>query len=143
MDSLNCEGELAKEYHEACLVIDDSPKASAALSRRWLQHLLRDFAKVKKGDLVDEIQEVINSKQIPSHIVESIDAVRHIGNFAAHPNKSKSRGEIIAVEPGEAEWNLDVLEALFDHYFVAPALTQKKRDALNLKLKAAGKPEMK
>ena len=24
------------------------------------------------------------------------------------------------VEPEEAEWNLDVLEAAFDHYFVSP-----------------------
>jgi hypothetical protein len=47
------------------------------------------------------------------------------------------------VEPGEAEWNLDVIESLFDFYFTQPALLKKKRDALNTKLKAAGKPEMK
>lgn len=47
------------------------------------------------------------------------------------------------VEPGEAEWLLDVLEGLFDFYFVQPANAQRKRDALNEKLKAAGKPGMK
>ncbi len=66
-----------------------------------------------------------------------------IGAFAAHPIKSKASGEIIDVEPGEAEWNLDVLESLFDFYFTQPALLKKKREALNTKLKEAGKPEMK
>jgi hypothetical protein len=135
--------ELAEDYREACLVIADSPKASAALSRRCLQHLLRNFASVKPADLFAEIQEIINSGRLPTHIVESIDAVRNIGNFAAHPTKSTSTGDIITVEPGEAEWNLDVLEALFDFYFVQPAATKKKRDTLNAKLKDAGKPKMK
>lgn len=75
--------------------------------------------------------------------MESLDAVRNIGNFAAHPTKSKSTGEIIDVEPGEAEWNLDVLESLFDYFFVQPALIKKKREELNRKLGDAGKPEMK
>jgi hypothetical protein len=44
---------------------------------------------------------------------------------------------------GEAEWLLDVLEGLFDFYFVQPALLKAKRDALNKKLKDAGKPAMK
>jgi hypothetical protein len=80
---------------------------------------------------------------LSSHLLDSLDAVRNIGNFAAHPIKSKSSGEVIDVEPGEAEWNLDVLEALFDYYFVQPAILKKKRDELNAKLKEAGKPEMK
>jgi len=37
----------AEDYREACLVIADSPKASAALSRRCLQHLLREIGGVK------------------------------------------------------------------------------------------------
>ena len=31
------------------------------------------------------------------------------------------------VESGEAEWNLDVLESLFDLYFVQPEVLRKKR----------------
>jgi hypothetical protein len=52
-------------------------------------------------------------------------------------------GEIIDVEPGEAEWLLNVLEGLFDHYFVQPAILAAKKDALNKKLADAGKPPMK
>ena len=47
------------------------------------------------------------------------------------------------VETGEAEWNVDVLAALFDFYFVHPGIVAKKKKALNDKLKEAGKPPMK
>lgn len=104
---------------------------------------MREKAGVTKGDLSKEIQQVIDSGKLPSHLSESIDAIRNIGNFAAHPNKSTSSGEIIPVEMGESEWLLDVLEALFDFYFVQPALLKAKRDALNQKLIDAGKPQMK
>ena len=135
--------EFAEDYIEACLVLYDSPKASAALSRRCLQHIIREIAKVKPGNLADEIQQVIDSRTLPSHLVEVIDAVRNIGNFAAHPLKSEKSGEILPVEPEEAEWNLDVLETLFDFYFVQPTIVRKKRAALDHKLKEAGKKPMK
>ncbi len=133
----------AGDYNEACLILRFSPKASAALSRRCLQNILREKANVKKADLAAEIKEVIDSKTLPSHLTDSIDAIRTIGNFAAHPIKSTSTGEVVNVEPGEAEWLLDVLESLFDFYFVQPALTKSKRDALNKKLADAGKPPLK
>ncbi len=133
----------AEDYNEACLVLPDSPKASAALSRRCLENLLREKARVKHGNLADEIQQVIDSGTLPSHLVEAIDAIRNVGKFAAHPIKSQKTGEILPVEPQEAEWNLDVLEALFDFYFVQPSVVKKKRAALDDKLKEAGKKPMK
>lgn len=57
--------------------------------------------------------------------------------------KSQQTGLILDVEPGEAEWTLDVLEELFDFYFVLPATIQKKKDDFNKKLQEAGKPPMK
>lgn len=135
--------EFAQDYKEACLILADSPKASAALSRRCLQNLLREKAKVKPDNLSKEIEEVINSNKLPTQLTEGIDAVRNIGNFAAHPTKSKSTGEIAEVEPGEAEWNLDILEGLFDFYFVQPEILKKKREKLNEKLTDLGKPPMK
>jgi Domain of unknown function (DUF4145) len=135
--------EYQDDFNEACLVLADSAKASAALSRRCLQNLLRSHAKVKHRDLAKEIEEVLARGVLPSHISDGLDAVRVIGNFAAHPMKSQSTGEIVPVELGEAEWNLDVLESLFDFYFVAPARLQAKRDALNKKLADAGKKPVK
>lgn len=92
---------------------------------------------------MNEIQQVLDGGKLPSPIAENIDAVRNIGNFAAHPSKSTSTGEIVPVEPHEAEWNLDVLESLFDFYFVQPARAKAKRDALNKKLQDANRPPMK
>jgi hypothetical protein len=135
--------QISEDYVEASIVLPDSPKASAALSRRCLQNLLREAAKVRPGNLADEIQQVIESKSLPSHLAEAIDAVRNIGNFAAHPLKSQSTGQIHPVEPEEAEWNLDVLESLFDFYYVQPTILAKKRAALNSKLSDAGKKPMK
>ncbi len=131
------------DFREACAVLTLSPKASAALSRRCLQAILREKAKATKKDLADQIDEVVNAGGIPSYIAEQLHAVRNIGNFAAHPIKSTSTSIIVDVEPGEAEWNLDVIESLFDFYFVQPAITAKRKTELNLKLKAAGKPELK
>lgn len=136
--------EFREDYIEACLVLADSPKASAALSRRCLQHILRECAKVKHGNLASEIDEVINGGTLPSHLVEAIDAVRNIGNFAAHPMKSTASGELTPVEPGEAEWTLDVLDGLFDFYFIQPeTLKKKRRAALNQKLANVGKRPVK
>lgn len=135
--------EIAEDYREASMVASDSPKASAALSRRCLQQVLRTAGGVRAGNLSDEIQQVIDAGKLPSHILESIDAIRNIGNFSAHPMKSMTSGEILPVEPHEAEWNLDVLESLFDFYFVQPAKIARKRAELDAKLNLAGKPPMK
>jgi uncharacterized protein DUF4145 len=76
---------------------------------------------------------------LPSSVAANLDAVRHIGNFAAHPTKSVNTGEIIDVEEGEAEWNLDVVEALMDIYYVQPVRAADRMAALNTKLAEAGK----
>lgn len=131
------------DYNESCAVFPYSKKASAALSRRCLQSILRDKGKISESNLSKEIDEAITSNKLPSHISESIDAIRNVGNFAAHPIKSQNTGEVIDVEEGEAEWLLDVLELLFDFYFVQPEIVKKKKDALNQKLMDAGKPPMK
>lgn len=133
---------LAEDYIEACIVLHFSPKASAALSRRCLQTLLRDQG-FKDTSLDKEIQNAINSKALPSHIIENIDAIRNIGNFAAHPQKDTNSGEILPVEEGEAEWNLEVLENLFDFYYVQPEKAKQRKAEFNKKLTAAGKPNLK
>lgn len=147
-----------EDYNEACSVIDESPKASAALSRRCLQNILREKATIKRfdtkngkyvaekvtqSDLFKEIQQVLDMGNLPSNISDGLDAIRVIGNFAAHPIKSTNTGEIVDVETGEAEWNLEILESLFDYYFVQPKNIQDKKEALNIKLTNAGKPTLK
>lgn len=132
---------IAEDYNEAAAVLDFSPKASAALSRRCLQTVLREAGNANQKNLSVQIEAVMPN--LPSYIAESIDAIRNIGNFAAHPIKDKNSGEIIPVEPGEAEWNLEVLDMLFDFYYVQPEIAKFKRHALDAKLLAANKPAMK
>ncbi len=134
-------GEIRSDYEEAVRVLNLSAKASAALSRRCLQNVLRDKANAQQRELSEQIDAVLPA--LPGYLQEIVDGIRITGNFAAHPTKSKSSGEIIPVEPGEAEWNLYVLDMLFDHYYVKPAQAKAQRDALNEKLAAAGKPPMK
>jgi hypothetical protein len=132
---------IASDFREAAAVLPFSPKASAALSRRCLQTLLREKAGVKPGNLDKEIEEAM--KKLPPYLADAIDAIRQVGNFAAHPIKSQHTGEITEVEPEEAEWQLDTLERLFEHYYVEPAKLKAQRDALNAKLAAANKPLLK
>ena len=128
--------KFAEDYTEACLVLEDSPKASAALSRRCLQLILRDKLSVTQGTLYSEIQEAINRSDMPSHISDTLDNIRTIGNFAAHPNKYNTTGEIVPVEQGEAEWCLELIEELFDFCFVAPARAKERQKALDAKFKS-------
>ena len=77
--------EFGDDFDEACRVLPISQKASAALSRRCLQNLLREKAKVKPSTLAREIQEAIKTNSFPGNLEKSLDAVRSVGNFAAHP----------------------------------------------------------
>jgi hypothetical protein len=131
---------IANDYEESCLVELYSKKAAAALARRCLQNLLHEQG-IKKKDLNEEIEEA--KKNLPPHLSTSIESVRVLGNFAAHPIKYENTGEIVDIEEGEAEWVIDTLEQLFDFYYVAPKKSKEKRDNLNAKLSAAGKPLLK
>jgi len=132
---------IGQMYHQAALVLPFSEEASAALSRRCLQQVLVDAGKSTKRDLVNQTEEVLPN--LPKYLSTQVDAIRNIGNFAAHPSKSNVTGEIVQVEQGEAEWNPDVLDALFDFYYVQPAKIEQKRKALDKKLSEIGKPPMK
>jgi hypothetical protein len=134
--------DLAQDFNEACAVLALSPKASAALSRRCLQELLRQQG-FTQHDLAKAIDAVLAKNVLPAALAENLDAVRNIGNFAAHPIKDTASGTVVPVEDHEADWNLDVLEGLFDYYYVRPAKDKARRVALDAKLAAAGKPPMK
>lgn len=130
---------LAEDYKEACVVLPFSPKASAALSRRCLQSVLRTCTSCKHGNLNSEIVFCLDNERWPAHLHEVVDSIRKIGNFAAHPTPDKSTGEILPVDPEEAEWTLEILEALFDFYFVQPAKNKIRLEALKNKLNPPSK----
>ncbi len=137
---------IRRDYEEACQVLIISPKASAALSRRCLQNILNDQG-YKAKDLAKQIDAVLNEndarKSLSASFHSTIDAVRNFGNFSAHPIDEKTTLQIIDVEPEEAEWCLEILGEMFEHFFEKPTLAAAKKAALNAKLSAAGKPAAK
>ena len=134
------------DYIEACNVLPISAKASAALSRRVLQGILKQNG-YTSSNLARQIDAALSEgdpqKSLPPTIRKTIDAVRNFGNFAAHPITDQTSLQVIDVENGEAEWCLEIVEALFNHYYIQPALNAKRIDALNERLKGAGKPPVK
>src|SRR5271163_2420836 len=137
---------IASDYLEACLTLVISPKASAALSRRCLQHILRDHG-YKAKNLAHEIDLVL-AEQRPGKALahrsrSAVDAIRHFGNFSAHPTENKASIEVIDVEEHEAESCLETIEELFDHFYDGPALVIERKAKLDAKLAAAGKPPSK
>jgi hypothetical protein len=139
---------IAADYAAACLNLNISPKASAALSRRSLQQVLRENETIpsmkgkQDNTLTDEIKYVIALNKLSSRLAGKLEHIRHVGNFAAHPSKDIITGAIIDVEPVEAEYNLELLEDLFDFYYVEPMRDAQRKAALNHKLSSAGKPSI-
>jgi len=106
---------IREDYQEACLIRDLSPKASATLSRRCLQGILRDFWNAKPGRLVDEIKQV--KERVDPVIWEAIEAVRTLGNIGAHMEKDIN--VIVDVEPEEAALLIGLVETLLKEWYVA------------------------
>jgi hypothetical protein len=134
--------DIAADYIEACNVLPISAKASAALARRCLQNILHR-AGYRDRDLAREIDLLLNDPTVPATTRQTVDAIRNFGNFSAHPINDKTTLQVIEVEPEEAEWCLETIEELFDHFYVGPAIAKAKKDLLDAKLAAAGKPPSK
>lgn len=130
---------LAEEYRQATQVLGISPMACAALARRSLQNLIRTQEQITRPSLQAEIAALIALGKLPSYLAADLDAIRVIGNFAAHPLKDMTSGAIMEVEPGEAEWTLEVLHELLLFYFEGQPQSRARRSALNIKLQASGK----
>ena len=99
---------IKEDYEEAYSILSLSPKASATLSRRCLQGMIRDFWQVKPGKLFDEIN-AIHDKVSPSQW-KAIDSLRSLGNIGAHMEKNVN--EIVEIDDGEAEKLIKLIEFL-------------------------------
>ena len=79
--------DIKDDYEEACRVLPISHKASAALSRRCIQAILRGQGYTQR-DLSQQIDALLNEsnpvKAIPTALRLTVDAVRNFGNFSAH-----------------------------------------------------------
>jgi len=112
------------------------------LSRRCLQNLIREQEGIQEKDLAAEISALLKLNKLPKPLAEDLDAIRQVRNFAAHPIKSTNTGQIMEVEPEEADWTLGVPEDLIRFYYETEPASRHRRDALNQKLKESGKNPM-
>ncbi len=128
--------DFAAEYQVASQVLHHSPEASAALSRRLLHRFLSTQSCAGFGSLLDQIRQLVRCADMPAYLKQALETLVRVGKLEANPLKSQHPAALMAVEPGEAEWNLDVLETLFDFYFIQPIRLQKKLDAVEEKLAA-------
>ncbi|RBM83580.1 hypothetical protein DLR73_17975 [Vibrio paracholerae] len=114
------------DYEEACLIRDLSPKASATLSRRCLQGMIRDFFGVKARSLFDEINGI--KDKVDPLTWDAIDAVRSIGNIGAHMEKDIN--VIIEVESNEASLLIGLIESLIEDWYVSRYERQKRLQSI-------------
>ena len=134
--------DLKSDYFEACEVLLISPRSSATLSRRIVEAMLRQkgYSERTLHKQVEAVRnEVEPDKKLPTVLSRIIDAVREFGNFSAHQKKDMTTLQIIEVEPGEAELCLEIVEEMFEHYYVRPAIEIEQLKAVNEKLQQWGK----
>lgn len=106
---------ISEDYYEACRIKNLSPKASATLSRRCLQWMIRDFHRVSlKKTLKQEIESIKDI--IETDTREAIDAVRTIWNIWAHMEKDINT--IIDVDPNEAQLLIELIELLIQEWYI-------------------------
>ncbi len=118
--------QLRDDYSEACLIRNKSPKASATLSRRCLQGMIRVYWGIKKGRLIDEIDEL--KGKVDAETWKAIDSVRHVGNIGAHMEKDVNL--IIDVDPKEAGLLIWLIETLFEEWYIVSHDRKTKMKAL-------------
>jgi hypothetical protein len=85
--------------------------------------MIRDFCGISKSGLIDEIKELRDQldasaapKGVTHETVDAIDAVRSVGNVGAHMEKDVDL--IVEIEPGEAQMLIELIEMLFDEWYV-------------------------
>lgn len=105
---------IRQDYEEAYAIVHLSPKASATLSRRCLQGMIRDFWKVSKRTLSEEIDTI--KDKIPVAQWAVLDGIRRIGNIGAHMEKDINL--IIDIEPDEANKLLKLIELLIQQWYI-------------------------
>jgi hypothetical protein len=114
------------DYREACEIVDLSPKASATLSRRCLQGILRDFWTVKPGRLFDEIAQI--KDRVDPLTWDAIEAIRKIGNIGAHMESDINL--IVDVDPDEAGLLIGLVETLLREWYIARNERRERMEAI-------------
>lgn len=129
--------DYADDYHVAAQILPYSPEASAAVSRRLLHRFLAEQVGAGSDELAVQIANTAGSPELPGYLEEALQTFARVADLEPGSNKSLRPEALTAVEPGEADWLLDVLQPLFELYFVQPARLRRKQAALEEKLQTS------
>ncbi len=123
--------EIAKLYEEAYKVLNLSKAAVAVLVRRCLEDIIHDKTQQKEWRLEDGIETI--KPDLPDQLKGKPTLARILGNIGSHSKRDAKTGMVIEVDREEAEFILDFIEQLFDHYYVQPAKDQKFQNRITTK----------
>lgn len=118
------------DFREASKTEELSPVASATLSRRCMQTILKDKFQKQIGaatKLKAQVKAVLDANVLPPFISDELHGIRSIGNMGAHASFDPETNELIEVESGEASACLDVLEGLIKFCYVDPILSAERK----------------
>ena len=115
-----------EDYHEACLAVEFSPKVAAALSRRCLSGMLRDFWQVQPGRLGDEFRQIKGT--VDPLTWETIESVRRSGMIGARMDTDGA--EILDSDPGEAKLLIGLIETLIQDWDVGREERRKRLEEI-------------
>ena len=126
------------DYAEAAAILSLSPRMSAVQSRRILADLLESYAGLTEFSLTARIDKFAADTAHPRQLRENLHHFREVADFGAHTQKD-DQAAVIDVGTEEAEWTLDLLDRLFDYFIATPAKDQKIREAMDERIKGAGR----
>jgi hypothetical protein len=128
--------DLLRDYVEAVLILQASPRMSAVLSRRILADLLERYAGLTDFGLKDRIDKFVKDTSHPYSLRENLGHLVEMGNFGAH-TQTNDQAEVVDVSAEEAEWTIGLVERLFDYFILTPQRDKKMREQFDKKLEEA------
>jgi predicted RNA-binding Zn-ribbon protein involved in translation (DUF1610 family) len=107
--------QITNDYQEACSVAEFSEKAAAALARRCLRGIIRDYWEISKGTLYEEVRALRDL--IDAELWQAIDSISQLGNIGEHMKQDVNL--LVDVDQLEAHRLIKLVELLLKEWYIA------------------------
>lgn len=133
--------EVDSAYQDACSLFSVHTGAAGAYARRALELILDNsgYATKSLAQSIDAARsEVDADKRLPKRLLQKLDYIKEIGNFALHVRRNDEL-TIVPIDSEEVSACLETIEDLINFLFEEPVAEYKRTLDINSKLVAAGK----